>query len=93
MLEVTEDEIEQYEQVSLYEKVGDFQQNDNNSSSHIIAKDFELRLCIIGRPNTGKSSLMNAILGEDRCLVEDMPGIARESIAVPIGYIFHSDSL
>jgi len=42
-------------------------------------KDEVCKFCIIGRPNVGKSSLVNAILGEERQIVSDIAGTTRDS--------------
>ncbi len=45
--------------------------------------DQELRIAVIGRPNVGKSTLVNRLLGEERLVVFDQPGTTRDSVAVP----------
>lgn len=52
----------------------DFHENYNNDD------DERLKLSIIGRPNVGKSSLMNALLNEERVVVSNIAGTTRDSI-------------
>lgn len=46
----------------------------------------ELRVAVVGRPNVGKSSLVNKLLGEDRLVVADEAGTTRDAIDTPVTY-------
>jgi len=45
--------------------------------------EHELRIAVVGRPNVGKSTLVNRLLGEERLVVFDMPGTTRDTVEVP----------
>lgn len=43
----------------------------------------DIRITFVGRPNVGKSTLINRLLGEDRVIAYDQPGTTRDSVSVP----------
>jgi len=45
-----------------------------------------IRVAVVGKPNVGKSSLINRILGEDRVIVSDIPGTTRDAVDTPFEY-------
>ena len=49
-----------------------------------LARPSGIRVAIVGRPNVGKSTLVNRLLGETRVVVHDRPGTTRDSIEVPL---------
>ena len=48
--------------------------------------DNSLKIAIVGRPNVGKSSLLNKLVGEERVVVSDIPGTTRDSIDTKLTY-------
>lgn len=49
-----------------------------------LRENKKIKLAIIGKPNVGKSTLTNRILGEERVVVYDMPGTTRDSVYIPM---------
>lgn len=64
----------------LEEVTSDFEEDEN------LEEDTTIKIAIVGRPNAGKSSIVNALLGEKRVIVSDISGTTRDSIDSRLTY-------
>jgi len=70
-------------------KIGDFLDEltiDFPTKDELQDDDKRLKIAVVGRPNVGKSSLTNALLGYDRSIVTDIPGTTRDSLDSVLKY-------
>lgn len=64
----------------LEEVTSDFEEDEE------VEEENEVKIAIVGRPNAGKSSIVNALLGEKRVIVSDISGTTRDSIDSKLVY-------
>ncbi|MBQ0013173.1 MAG: ribosome biogenesis GTPase Der [Proteobacteria bacterium] len=59
---------------------------DKISGSSVVtdrAQDTRIKIAVLGQPNVGKSTFVNRVLGEKRQIVQDMPGVTRDTVKIP----------
>ncbi len=83
--------FEHYIPISAEANNGIYNLMDEVISNFKDVKDIEydsdiVKFCVIGRPNVGKSSLVNALLNEDRSIVSNVSGTTRDAIDTPFVY-------
>lgn len=69
--------------MQIQEEVRDDDEEDAEAQLKRL-QEKPIKLAIVGKPNVGKSTLTNRILGEDRVVVYDQPGTTRDSIFIPM---------
>jgi GTP-binding protein len=61
-------------------------EDDDGAAERVPTREKPLQVAVVGRPNAGKSTLINRLLGEERLLTGPEAGITRDSISVPLDW-------
>ena len=66
-----------------FDEIYDFMDNIAKDDSTDQEPDKQIKIAILGQPNVGKSTFVNRVLGENRQIVKDEPGITRDTVKIP----------
>ena len=54
--------------------------------TNVVEPERRTRIAVLGQPNVGKSTLVNRVLGENRQIVKDEPGVTRDTVKIPLRF-------
>ncbi|MBN1325252.1 MAG: ribosome biogenesis GTPase Der [Alphaproteobacteria bacterium] len=70
-----------------FDKIYEFLESIGGKSEEVeIKTDNELKIAILGQPNVGKSTFVNKVLGENRQIVKDEPGVTRDTVKISTNF-------
>jgi len=66
-----------------FDEIYNFMDKLAKNDSVTTEQDTQIKIAILGQPNVGKSTFVNRVLGENRQIVKDEPGITRDTVKIP----------
>ncbi len=66
-----------------------YKQTHQEEEERVENNDHKIRIAILGRPNAGKSTFLNKLLGEERVIASDIAGTTRDKVEIPFKYNNH----